>query len=750
MINISGRSLCQCCFEDITSEPCPRCGFSEASYTPEVAVLPCGSVLQGRYAIGKAIGKGGFGITYLAYDIKLDRKIAIKEYFPRELAWRSSDTATVTIHSGKDAETFKNGAEKFYEEARLVAKFNGSSSIVNVYDFFYENATVYYSMEYLQGQTIKDRVSQGGTIPAEQVKFIAEEVASALMTTHGAKVLHRDVSPDNIMLCSDGKIKLIDFGAARQVVSEGSQNFSVILKPGFAPLEQYQKKGRQGPWTDIYSLGTSLYYCLTGKIPEDPMSRMENDETFAANLMSVDEGLRDIIRKATALRIEDRYGSANEMLNDLKNSSAAAAVPVNVPPVSNTINNNEANQPKQQPDVPKKEKHAAPKKEKHAAKTHEAAPTPAPASTPVPAAAPDTSVEVNAYGESAANKKPLVIAAIVGAIIVVFLIFLIVFLTRGGGEDSRTADATTRSSTRVKITEEVTEETTTTKKPAKTKAETTAAPTEKTTEKTKKTTKTKTETKAETSIPNEETASKTTTTTTVPETSTTPKTTTTTTKVTAAPQTTTTAVDPNSVKIGNEYYDKNKTGTLNLSGKNLTNKDIANLKYMTKIKELIISNNKLTDLSPVSGLTQLEKLTFHNNDVSDISFVKNLKKLKVFGAENNDISDISPLSGLTSLEEVWLQKNGISSISALSKCNKLKYVSLSDNLITDLTPLSGKEISELYASNNELNGSYEAIRGLKILDLLILEGNGYDADPDEFYMFTGYFIADDDGFQYAI
>lgn len=170
---------------------------------------------------------------------------------------------------------FKSGAERFYEEAKLVSRFNGNPNIVAVHEFFYENDTVYFAMEYLSGHTLKEHIQKQGTLNAGQVLYIAQNVSNALMAAHSASVLHRDISPDNIMLCDNGEVKIIDFGAARQVVAEHSQSFSVILKPGFAPLEQYRKKGKQGAWTDIYSLGATLYYALTGEIPDDPMSRQE-------------------------------------------------------------------------------------------------------------------------------------------------------------------------------------------------------------------------------------------------------------------------------------------------------------------------------------------------------------------------------------------------------------------------------------------------------------------------------------------
>lgn len=720
MINISSKSLCSQCFEKITSEPCPKCGFSEENYTPDPSALPCGSVLQGRYAIGGLIGKGGFGITYLAYDTKLDRKIAVKEFFPLGITVRNADSASVSIHSTGETETFKKGAEKFYDEARMVAKFNGNSSIVSVYDFFYENATVYYTMEYLQGQTVKECVSKNGAMNPEQVKYIAEQVASALAAVHGENVLHRDVSPDNIMICGNGRIKLLDFGAARQVVSERSQNFSVILKPGFAPLEQYQKKGRQGPWTDIYSLGTTLYYCLTGKIPEDPMSRVESDNAFEEGLSSIDGSLREIIRKAASLKIEDRYKSAEELLRDLRYgvTPAAEGVP-NAPAAVVPVNNAEV---PQNAAIPAKPAYAAEVKS--------------------PAESENRGYEVPAYAAESStvqtDKKPFIIGGIIAALVVIIAVFLIISLANGGKEDAVTAGAETEKTTASVTTVRDYEEFAVTTAPpvvSKTTAATTVPTEEKPKTKTKKTTTVPKETESTSEAASEST------TTAVTSITTTSATTVTTQAASTAPKTETTA-NANMVKIGSEYYDKGRTGTLNLSGKKLKNSDIANLKYMTNISELIISNNNITDLSAVSGLTNLKKLTFHNNDVSDISFAKNLKKLTVFGAENNGIEDISALSGLKDLEQVWLQKNAISDISALSGCTKLQYVSVSDNLVTDLTPLAGKNLIELHAANNELDGNCDALKGLIIYEKLYLEGNGYDAN--ELVNYPYLYSGDDD------
>lgn len=313
MIEINGRQFCENCFETTTGTVCKSCGFNSADSAPDPSMLAPGSVLQNRYVVGRVIGKGGFGITYLAYDALVCKKVAIKEYYPYGLAQRTTESTEVSVTSADNAEAFKLGAEKFYNEAKLVTRFNGNPNIVGVYDCFYENDTVYIAMEYLRGCTLKEHIREHGVLSAPKALFAAKNIVNALIVAHSANVLHRDITPDNVILCENGDIKLIDFGAARQVVAEYSQTFSVILKPGFAPPEQYRKKGNQGPWTDVYALGTTLYFMLTGDIPEDPSGRFDDDDTFKENIFDVEPSLWEIITKATKLNIDERYPDAYEL-----------------------------------------------------------------------------------------------------------------------------------------------------------------------------------------------------------------------------------------------------------------------------------------------------------------------------------------------------------------------------------------------------------------------------------------------------
>ena len=282
-------------------------------------------ILAGRYMVGKVLGKGGFGITYLCYDLKLDKKVAVKEYLPDSLTHRNSGETAVSSYGDEREELYKNGAQKFYDEAKLVSRFNGNPNIISVYEFFFENNTTYFVMEYLDGTDLKHYIDEkGGKISENEALYVLDRISDALMVVHSMGVLHRDISPDNIFLCGEN-IKLIDFGAARQVMGEASKSLSVILKQGFAPLEQYQRKGKQGPWTDIYALGATIYYALCGRILDDAMSRLDNDELDSDG---ISPALMIILKKMLAVRAENRYQSVFELKRDISELTKTATPPV--------------------------------------------------------------------------------------------------------------------------------------------------------------------------------------------------------------------------------------------------------------------------------------------------------------------------------------------------------------------------------------------------------------------------------------
>ncbi len=312
------KTLCPHCFCETSQEPCPECGFIRSKYKQNSLFLNIGKILNGRYQVGGVIGTGGFGITYLAYDTKLKRKVAIKEYFPRNFASRDVESTMISVSNASSKELFSKGAEKFYEEACLVAQFDNNPNIVRVSDYFRENNTAYFTMELLEGQTLKSYLNGHQVLSPERAVWVADGISNALAAAHSKNILHRDISPGNIMLCRDGTVKLLDFGAARQFLAEGSQDLSIILTQGYAPLEQYQKRGKQGPWTDIYSLGATLYHALTLHTLDDPMSRQEDDSEFSSNAYGIEAGLWEVIKRATKLEIAERYRDIASFRDDIK------------------------------------------------------------------------------------------------------------------------------------------------------------------------------------------------------------------------------------------------------------------------------------------------------------------------------------------------------------------------------------------------------------------------------------------------
>ena len=280
---------CVFCMNALTdnSDICHSCGHSQQAQTP-VHHLNHGTMLQDRYLIGTALGEGGFGITYIARDVKLDRVIAVKEYYPNGYVNRNNTvSAAVSYSKNEDRQSFyTKGLERFLTEARILAKFSGMPGIVDVYDFFEENGTAYIVMEYLKGQTLNAYLKQVGKITPEKTVKLLVPVLRSLKTIHAQGLIHRDISPDNIMYAGD-TVKLLDFGAARNMSAIANKSISMILKPGYSPEEQYRTKGNQGPWTDIYAMCATMYRCITGITPDDAPERLHFDEVKAPSVLGI-------------------------------------------------------------------------------------------------------------------------------------------------------------------------------------------------------------------------------------------------------------------------------------------------------------------------------------------------------------------------------------------------------------------------------------------------------------------------------
>ncbi|QPK63486.1 serine/threonine protein kinase [Methylomonas sp. LL1] len=275
-------SFCPACLlPDTGLSACPHCGWQEGRSRVDALYLIPGTVVNPPYQVARVLGHGGFGITYLGWDANLQIKVAIKEYLPREFAYRAPGGGQVIAYDGDARPRFESGLNSFLDEARVLAKFQQHPGIVSVLAFFRAFGTGYMVMEYVEGQTLNRYLQQHlGRLNWNQTLDIFMQIMDALRAVHKAGMLHRDIAPDNIYLCGDGRVKLLDFGAAQAGWDSLQQSHDariVMVKPGFAPEEQYRDPREQGPWSDVYSVAASMYYCLTGQAPPDALERLEQD-----------------------------------------------------------------------------------------------------------------------------------------------------------------------------------------------------------------------------------------------------------------------------------------------------------------------------------------------------------------------------------------------------------------------------------------------------------------------------------------
>ena len=289
-----------------------------------------GTRLIGRYTIEDVLGQGGFGITYLGMDELHKKKVAIKEFFPQGIVTRNieyEDTVTVTLVGEK--ENYDKGKERFLKEAQTMAMFSKDKGIVKALDFFEINNTAYIVMEYLEGVTLKQYLRENKRIDAEDLVELLVPLIEALDEIHSQGLIHRDISPDNIMVLPDGRIKLMDFGAARDYTEFGEKSLSIVLKPGYAPPEQYQTHGVQGPWTDIYALCATMYKCITGENPPDAIERVMDDhlKKISAFGIPVLPQIEEAIIKGMSVAANDRYQNVGDFCEDLYGGYEENSVP---------------------------------------------------------------------------------------------------------------------------------------------------------------------------------------------------------------------------------------------------------------------------------------------------------------------------------------------------------------------------------------------------------------------------------------
>lgn len=331
--------LCRGCMRLLPEgeERCLVCGYDrQREAERENKCLPSDTILNGRYLIGSVLGEGGFGITYIAFDLVREETVAIKEYFPVGLAARDTRTSgeEVLVLPGEAGMHFRSGLRRFRQEGENLSRFQSLPGIVTIRDFFSENGTAYLVMDFIEGRSLKQymqwyRQDRGGE-PMEYTVALAlmEPVMRSLARIHREGIIHRDVSPDNILVDEEGRVTLIDFGSARtEAVGQDYRSVTVMVKHGYAPEEQYRTHGNQGPWTDVYALSATLYHMISGRRPMEAVERLYRDELIPLKELAlplpVPEKISDVIGKGLAVRAEKRYQGMEEMYQALEEARQA-------------------------------------------------------------------------------------------------------------------------------------------------------------------------------------------------------------------------------------------------------------------------------------------------------------------------------------------------------------------------------------------------------------------------------------------
>lgn len=385
---------CHGCMREYRKEfdVCPHCGYIVDTAPKIKSHLAGGTILAERYMLGRVLGHGGFGITYIAWDKKLNRTVAIKEFFPNALSTRSEGETQVSCYDDKASRFFRDGVKKMLDEGTRLSKFTDNENIVNVYDCFEENNTAYIVMEYLDGEDLKKYIEEkGGKLSPEEAVEKILPVLNALEDMHKEKLIHRDISPDNIFLCKNGKIKLLDFGSARLAIEDSDKSLSVMVKRGYAPKEQYMSRSKQGPWTDVYAVCATLYKMITGVLPTESTERDEEPLKKLSEFGINNPELEKVIAKGLEVDIGDRIQSIAQLRDGLTKSVQKKPAPI-------------AETPKMPAEAPKV-----------------VAETPQKAHTPVAATPEKTAKQINpdTAKKSSFKIKPKAIIAVVAAVAII-------------------------------------------------------------------------------------------------------------------------------------------------------------------------------------------------------------------------------------------------------------------------------------------------------------------------------------------
>lgn len=321
---INGQNLCIGCMRPLKDDLiCSSCHFEQGKYRPIPRCLLPGTEVAERYVLGRVLGEGNFGITYIGWDKVLSKRVAVKEYYPTDYVSRDVLRGTdrkVYVYESRVKKEYKDNLDKFLNEARCLTRFNHVAGIVAVQDFFYENETAYIVMDYVGERNVKQEIRENGAMDAKEVLMRMRPILEALSKIHRTGMVHRDISPDNILFAEDDSLVLIDFGSARIRNMEMTKSMTIVFKRGFSPEEQYRAKGKQGAWSDVYAVCATMYFMMTGQAPEDVIERMIGAEVVPLSSfpeINVSERAKNAIMKGISIRAEDRYANMDSLICDL-------------------------------------------------------------------------------------------------------------------------------------------------------------------------------------------------------------------------------------------------------------------------------------------------------------------------------------------------------------------------------------------------------------------------------------------------
>lgn len=313
--------LCMGCMNEIEDHlsTCPYCGFNETALRQESYYLDPGTIIGGKYIVGRVLSYGGHTVSYMGMDAEKNRKVIVKEYLPSDFSTRSEGEKEVTIYSGDGQQQFEQGLTNFLNEANRIQHLRNINGIAKVYDCVSENETGYVISEYVEGHTLKEILENGKRYSAEEAANFICKILQGLVEVHRMDIVHCDISPETIMVTNSGDIKLTDFGATRYVTTANSKSLSIILKRGFAPEEQYRSRGVRGPWTDVYALGAVMYDMITGTVPQESVERALSDDLKEPSKLgiSIPKNMENALMNALNVYQKDRTPSAEAFLAEL-------------------------------------------------------------------------------------------------------------------------------------------------------------------------------------------------------------------------------------------------------------------------------------------------------------------------------------------------------------------------------------------------------------------------------------------------